>query len=157
MNNFYNSGLYSEPFFRKHKNLNFRLHSSVVEAMLESDYELFLKDYSAGLDCQNEDELQEAIISLFVENINLYATYFEPLIFDKEIALECGLTPFKYSELNLLALSGCGMDFSPRLDAYQVLTDHTIDKASYLFLDISYFEYVVGDAITEQIREILCY
>ena len=120
MNNFYNSGLYSEPFFRKHKNLNFRLHSSVVEAMLESDYELFLKHYSAGLDCQNEDELQEEIISLFVENINLYATYFEPLIFDKEIALECGLTPFKYSELNLLALSGCSMDFSPRLDAYQV-------------------------------------
>ena len=67
MNNFYNSGLYSEPFFRKHKNLNFRLHSSVVEAMLESDYELFLKHYSAVLDCQNEDELQEKIISLFVE------------------------------------------------------------------------------------------
>ena len=48
------------------------------------------------------------------------------LIFDKEIALECGLTPFKYSELNLLALSGYGMDLSPRLDAYQVLTDHTV-------------------------------
>ena len=80
MTNFYNSGLYLEPFFRKHKNLNFHIHFSVVEAMLESDYELFLKHYSADLDCQNEDELQEEIISLFVENINYYATYFEPLI-----------------------------------------------------------------------------
>ena len=67
------------------------------------------------------------------------------------------LAPFKYSELNLLALSGCGMGFSPRLDAYQVLTNHTIDKASYLFLDISYFEHVAGEAITEQVRKIISY
>ena len=49
------------------------------------------------------------------------------------------------------------MDFSPRLDAYQVLTDHTIDRASYLFLDISHFEYVVGEKITEQVRKIISY
>ena len=43
------------------------------------------------------------------------------------------------------------MDFSPRLDTYQALTDHTIDERSYLFLDFDYFEYVVGKTLTERV------
>ena len=89
-------------------------------------------------------DLKEQISNLFLENIDYYPTYFQPLIFNEEIALECSLTTFTHHELNLLALSGCGMDFSPRLDTYQALTDHTIDERSYLFLDFNYFEYVVG-------------
>ena len=98
-------------------------------------------------------QLKEQISNLFLENIDYYPTYFQPLIFNEEIALECSLTPFTHYELNLLALSGCGMDFSPRLDAYQALTDNTIDERSYLFLDFDYFEYVVGKTLTEKVLE----
>ena len=54
-------------------------------------------------------------------------------------------------------ISGCGMDFSPRLDAYQALTNNTIDERSYLFLDFDYFEYVVGKTLTERVLEAISY
>jgi hypothetical protein len=57
----------------------------------------------------------------------------------------------------LLALSGCGMDLSPRLDAYQALTDTTIDKTSYLFTRPDYFEYVLGSTVVEKVKQVISY
>ncbi len=152
MTNYYNSGLYMESFFTKHKHLGLD-YDYLLDEMLGCNYHLFLKHYSDDLDYKNDDDLKEQISNLFLENIDYYPTYFQPLIFNEEIALECSLTPFTHYELNLLALSGCGMDFSPRLDTYQALTDHTIDERSCLFLDFNYFEYVVGKNLTQKVLE----
>lgn len=156
MSNYYNSGLYLEPFFTKHKNLALDC-GDLIEEMLECNYHLFQEYYSDDLEYKNDDDLKEQISDFFLEKIDYYPTYFQPLIFKEEIALECDLTPFKHNGLSLLALSGCGMDFSPRLDAYQALTDRTIDKRSYLFLDFNYFKYVVGKTLTEKVMDAISY
>jgi len=141
-----------ESFFTQYRHLCLDF-DHILEEMLTCSYGLFQKYYSRDLDYKDDDDLKEQISNLFLENINYYPTYFQPLIFNEEIALECSLTPFTHHELNLLALSGCGMDFSPRLDTYQALTDHTIDERSYLFLDFDYFEYVVGKNLTQKVLE----
>ena len=145
-----------ESFFTQYRHLCLDF-DHILEEMLTCSYGLFQKYYSRDLDYKDDDDLKEQICNLFLENIDYYPTYFQPLIFNEEIALECSLTPFTHYELNLLALSGCGMDFSPRLDAYQALTDNTIDERSYLFLDFDYFEYVVGKTLTERVLEAIAY
>lgn len=49
------------------------------------------------------------------------------------------------------------MDLSPKLDTYQALTDHTIDKYSRLFSDLKYFEAVVGKSLTEGVLKAISY
>ena len=45
------------------------------------------------------------------------------------------------------------MDLSPKLDAYQALVSGTIPGDSQLFKQESYFEYVVGEDLTAQVKE----
>ena len=90
----------------------------------------------------------------FWESLSLWLIYFEPIIFNEAIALECGLTPFTHEGKGMLALSGCGMDLSPRLDSYQALVDGTIDKHSRFFSNPNYFESVVGGKdMVQRVRE----
>jgi len=49
------------------------------------------------------------------------------------------------------------MDLSPRLDAYQALTDNSIDAASDLFQDEEHFESVVGKSLTKKVIDTLSY
>ena len=93
MTNYYNSGLYMESFFTKHKHLGLD-YDYLLDEMLGCNYHLFLNHYSDDLDYKNDDDLKEQISNLFLENIDYYPTYFQPLIFNEEIALECNLTPF---------------------------------------------------------------
>lgn len=67
------------------------------------------------------------------------------------------LIPFTSDRLNLLALAGCGMDLSPKLDAYQALTDNTIDKGSRLFTDNGYFKHVVGSSLAKKVKQAVSY
>jgi len=145
-----------QPFFTKHKECDVMSNENIFDE-INYNFELFAEYHKDNFDCKDEDELREQVYNSFCEYIGYYSTYFEPIIFKEQIAFECGLTPFTTDRLNLLALSGCGMDFSPRLDAYQVLTANTIDKASCLFLDIGYFESVMGKSITKQIKKIISY
>ncbi|CAM9491907.1 unnamed protein product [Choristocarpus tenellus] len=63
-------------------------------------------------------------------------------------AFECGLTPFVTRYINTLILSPNGNesndldDLLPKLDAYQALTDNSIDGESLLFTDEEHFESV---------------
>jgi hypothetical protein len=59
--------------------------------------------------------------------------------------------------LCLIAISLCGSDLSPRLDAYQALTNNTIDENSYLFSDFDYFQSVVGKELTEKVLQAISY
>ena len=157
MTNYYNSGLYLEPFFIKHKYLELDYCSIHQELIDSSDFHLYTEYYGGELEFEGEEDLREQAVDLVLEKISYWSTYFEPLIFNKKIALECDLTPFVHQGTKLLALSGCGMDLSPRLDAYQALTDTTIDKTSYLFTRPDYFEYVLGSTVVEKVKQVISY
>ena len=89
--------------------------------------------------------------SAFIEDMAYWTIYFEPRIANYSVAWKCGLMPFKYYDTFMLALGGCRMDLSPRLDAYQALTINSVPENSSLFRDRSYFKYVVGKEITEEV------
>ena len=156
MTNFYNSGLYMQPFFTKHKECHIMSNEDIFD---EIDYnlELFAKYHKGNFKWKYEDELRDQVFDLLVEHLSCYHTYFEPIIFKEEIAFECGLTPFKTDKFNLLALVASGMDFSPRLDSYQALTDNSIDEASYLFKDLEYFKSIVGKGLTQKVLDAISF
>ncbi len=79
-------------------------------------------------------EYDEAKINPYtIEDLLYWQYYFEPKKFNSCRAKACNLIPFKTGELKLLALPGCGMDFSPCLDAYQFLMDESLPSDSRWF------------------------
>lgn len=145
---FYNSGLYMESFYTKHK----IDYTNLDVDEINYNHNL-MSHYWPLEDCENYYNQQERIEFLFYEKISYSTTYFEPLVVDEDIAFQCDLVPFTYKDINLLALGGCGMDLSPKLDAYQFLTDKTIDKHSQFFNQRDYFTHVVGEEITNKISK----
>ncbi len=81
-------------------------------------------------DYEDEDDLRNAAYDLLRDSLPYWTVYFCPRIWDEEVALRVGLVPFYYDGEEYLALGGCGRDLSPKLDAYQALTDGTIDSPS---------------------------
>ena len=164
----FNSGLYEATFFTKHK---IHFSEEFGNGNIYMDFEDFIYPYEIGyhegdsnenLTDQEKETIEitkEYIRHNYHERASWMPTVFEPIIFNKKIALECDLIPFTLETedktLQLLALGGCGMDLSPRLDAYQFLTDNTIDKNSLYFTDQNYFKNVVGESVTNQIKRIL--
>lgn len=96
----------------------------------------------------DEDEIERYCDEQY-ESLAYWTIYFEPRHFDVETAVRCGLTPFSYDEMDLLALGGGGMDLSPKLDAYQALMDGTIPTNSQFFQQVDYFDYVSRVKSTE--------
>ena len=160
MNKFlFNSGLYETPFFTKHK-INFQNEFENIYMDFDNFiYSYEIKYHQGDLNENLTDEEKEEIQHDYYERASWLPTVFEPIIFNEKIALECGLIPFTLETedetLQLLALGGCGMNLSPRLDAYQFLTHNTIDKNSLYFTDQNYFKNVVGESITNQIKRTL--
>ena len=156
MTNYYSSGLYLEPFFTKHRIDLDRMYNCMDD--IGYNFTLLSNYYQDSIeDEQDEDEIRAIVDERFFEALSYWTIYFEPLIFNEKAALECDLIPFVFENINLLALAGCGMDLSPKLDAYQALTDNTIDKGSRLFTESNYFEYVVGSSLAEQVKQAISY
>lgn len=88
-----------------------------------------------------------------IEVLSYWTIYFSPRREDDKIARDCGLFPFEYDEEFYLALGGCGMDLSPKLDAYQALTDSSIPKRSQFIQQPDYAKYVVGEEIFNKVME----
>lgn len=90
------------------------------------------------------------------DGLAYWTVYFKPRVEDVEVALKCGLTPFYFDDEFYLALGGCGMDLSPKLDAYQALTTKMIPSDSKLLRggDESYFGYVVGKDVMKEVLEL---
>ncbi len=155
MTRYFNSGLYEDPFYIKHQ-IDFYEDSDFHENV-EYNSQLLADHYKTdyGFEYSDEDDAWEQVSETFWDALSYWCVYFEPVVFDEEIALECGLTPFTYKGKNMLALSGCGMDLSPRLDAYQALAHNTIDKHSRFFSTANqadeYFEYVVGKEVAKKV------
>ncbi len=98
--------------------------------------------YASEFDDKDEARIQAA--NELFENLAYWTLYFAPEFEEVETALKCGLTPFRFydedaGDVFFLALSGSGMDLSPKLDAYQALTSGTIDPGSKLFRQPDYF------------------
>jgi hypothetical protein len=94
--------------------------------------------------------------SALIEAMAYWCTYFEPRREDYEAAWESGLIPFKYKGTFMLALGGCGMDLSPKLDCYQALVSGSVRSGSQLFRQVDYFDYVSpvkSDVILKKIRK----
>lgn len=159
MTRYFNSGLYEETFYTKH-NIDFYSNNIVYED-IEYNSELLAEHYKSdlGFEYSDEDDRWEQVNKMLWDALSHWSIYFEPLVFNEEIALECGLTPFTYKGINMLALSGCGMDLSPRLDAYQTLAHNTIDRNSRFFSTANecdkYFEYVLGKDVTNKVLQCL--
>jgi hypothetical protein len=149
MTNFYSSGLYTEPFYTKHKHVHDLIcNNDNMSENLKYDHDLYIQYF-----CDNQKELfdQAEVFNMVLEDIACWTIYFEPLVFEEKTALKCSLTPFTFKEVNYLALGGCGMDLTPKLDAYQALTHNSIDKNSLFFSRHDYFCHVVGVTISKEI------
>ncbi|WP_367364111.1 hypothetical protein [Candidatus Tisiphia endosymbiont of Nedyus quadrimaculatus] len=157
MTKYFNSGLYELTFYAKHE---IDYHTDTIIEDIEYNMELLMEYYAPDLEeYKDENDKWDAVEEIFWDNLSYWSTYFKPLIFDEKVALECGLTPFTYKGIDMLALSGCGMNLSPKLDAYQVLVHNTIDRCSTFFSKDNqgdkYFEYVVGKDVTNRVRQAL--
>ena len=160
---FFNSGLYNEPcFYNQHDIGKYELH---FKGYYYYNKDLMKTRYSeVELLNLEEDQINDLIDDDFFKDIQKHHTLFEPTIFNEEIALDCGLIPFIYkgdNKYELLALGESGFDPSIKtnllfkLDAYQVLTDNSIDEHTPFFgtysKDIA--KRVLGDEIYNRVIE----
>ena len=121
-----------------------------LDELEEGDMDCCICDYNILFDC---DYPEEVIDNNTYEALAYWTVYFEPGFEDVEVAQEVGLTPFTYNGTFYLALGGCGMDLSPKLDAYIALTSGSIPSDSGFFNDKNYLEYVVGKGTMKKIEE----
>ena len=100
--------------------------------------------------------------SIGLENYDRDTTILKPKKYNEEVALRCGLMPFKYvggnrgREVKLVMLcvySGYGFFMKPRLDAYQALMNGSISRGSVLEDNEKYFRQVGGGEITEEVKK----
>ena len=95
MTRFYNSGLYLTPFFTKHKEVDLTLFDNeYLHEEIEYNADLFAEYFKGGLVEQCKYNPKRKINNEFLKYIPTWPRYYEPLIFEEEIALECGLIPF---------------------------------------------------------------
>ena len=142
---FFNSGLYNEScFYIQHNIDKFEIDDLFFRDYYYYNNDLMKTRYSeVELSNLEEGQINELIHDDFFKDIQKHHTLFEPLIFNEEIALDCGLIPFRFRyddvKYELLALGDSGFDPSIKtnllfkLDAYQVLTDNSIDEHSPFF------------------------
>ncbi len=147
----FDSGLYAITFYTTQR--IDMTHSSFDNEDVEFNRELLAQHYQDNWDFvyERQDDEWEQVENEFWERLSYHCFYSKPLLYNEKIALECSLTPFKYQDEPLLALSSGGMDLTPRLDSYQALTHGTIDESSKLFSDRGYFEQVMGEEITQRV------
>ena len=87
-------------------------------------------------------------------------TIFKPKEYNEEMALRCGLMPFKYvgnnREIELVMLS-VYPDYvflmKPRLDAYQAIMSGSISRRNVLESNEEYFKQIVGEEITKEVKK----
>jgi hypothetical protein len=82
MTNFYNSGLYTQPFFKKTSNLVFS--QDFLSDTLRDNYDVFLKHYYSEIETEGKSESQICMemMDLVLAKISGELLCFQPLIFN---------------------------------------------------------------------------
>lgn len=175
------SGLYIEPFFKSYDLLPLNLQENqyngnfeieipqfILEAELLDRYSnIFRKSKFEITDWQDRlTEKQEyayyEVKDDLVGGALILNSAWETFNYDEDIAYLCGLLPFKLTGDNidkeLLSLWDYGMNFSYKLEAYQLLVDCSYDERSnFAEKGITYFENYYGSSsnVVQEIRKML--
>ena len=153
------SGAYNTPFYiTKHLSLdNIEIDSIEWNRELHREYSIDEDD----LTDLPEDDIDYKVRDDFYESASIYNYYrqVEEYNYDEEDAYKCRLIPFTIYDYNedkniyLLGLGGCGMDLSPKLEAYFFLQTGKMDPASMYFRQKDYFKSLVSDEIFNAIED----
>ena len=153
------SGLHNAPFFTtKHLSLgNIEIDSIEWNRELHREYSIDEDD----LTDLSEDDIDYKVRDDFYESASIYNYYrqVEEYDYSEEDAYKCRLIPFTIYDYNedkniyLLGLGGCGMDLSPKLEAYYFLQTGKMDPASMYFRQKDYFKSLVSDEIFNAIED----
>ncbi len=163
------SGIYDKPFFTPCSIGSaddviddIKINEEVMQDRL-TDYDL--EDY------EDQEEMEQAAKDDISKAIFMLPTVWEVNVFDFDttLALACNLIPFDLYDYgndeikHCLALGGCDMGLSPRLELYQFLQEGSMDKHSKLYSiinhnytnDINYFEDVTYKGAIDEVKAIL--
>jgi hypothetical protein len=153
------SGLHNTPFYTtKHLSLdNIEIDSIEWNRDLHREYSIDEDDLIE----LSEDDIDYKVRDDFYESASIYNYYrqVEEYDYDEEDAYKCRLIPFTIYDYNedkniyLLGLGGCGMDLSPKLDAYFFLQTGKMDPASMYFRQKDYFKSLVSSEIFNAIED----
>ncbi len=145
-----------------YKNFNFdefkkEIYNAMIDEVIDHLDYYTLEDL---LDNIREDFFYMNVYNKLLESALIWNTVFEPEDFDVDTAIYVGLIPFSIydnnrNRIDVLGIGGAGMDLSPKLDAYQVLLDHSIPENSTFFSDPKYAKYVVGEEVFNEVMKIL--
>ena len=175
------SGLYIEPFFKSYDllplNLNENLYNGsfeieipqfILEAELLDRYsDIFKKSkfkspYWQDRLTEKQEEAYYEVKDDLVGGALILNSAWETFNYDADIAYLCGLLPFRLTGDNidkeLLSLWGYGMNFSYKLEAYQLLVDCSYDERSnFAEKGVAYFEKYYGSSspVVQEIRKML--
>lgn len=152
------SGLYDTPFYITEYMSVLDVDLDIIEFNMDLAKQyipIYRYDYEKVSDEDLEDEVREE----FYNKVFMY-NYYRKVSrnnYSEENAYKCDLTPFKitgdYEDTYCLALGGCGMDLSPRFDAYYFLQTGNMDPSSRYFSDDkNYFKSLVSDEIFNAIE-----
>ena len=121
---------YNVRLYKKYKKE--RVHESIKRIMA----------YKVGLGCYDRDGI-----------------ILKPKKYNEEVALRCGLMPFKYvggnRDIKLVMLCvypGYVFLMKPRLDAYQAIMSGSISRRNILESNEGYFKQIVGKEIAEEVK-----
>jgi len=151
------SGLYDTPFYITEYMSVMQVDLDIIEFNIDLAKQHLLDrgDYENATDKYFEDEvIQEFYNSVFMYN---YYHKVDKNDYNEEDAYKCDLIPFQltgdYEDTYCLTLGGCGMDLSPRLDAYYFLRTGKMDPSSRYFSDDKdYFKSLVSEEIFNAIE-----
>lgn len=149
------SGIHIEPFYTKHYlpayNIAERYPDELELYISEDIIREEMKNYSVK-DYNNDEEcFYESIRNNMEDDCLMYNFAYEPRQFNEDVAHLCNLIPFKLKsydgnlDVELLSFGGAGMDMTYKLEAYQLLADHSYDEHSnFARQGIKYFENYFG-------------
>jgi hypothetical protein len=151
------SGAYNTPFFTTRFRSGDNVEFDKWNRELHRKYSIDEDD----LIDMSEDEIYDYVSEDFYETVGIYNYYRQvsEYNYNEEDAYKCNLIPFRYFDADenrdsyLLALGGCGMDLSPKLDAYFFLQTGKMDPASMYFRQKDYFKSLVSSEIFNAIED----
>ena len=155
------SGEHNTPFFTtkyiSQDKINMEIDNIEWNRELHREYSIDEDDLTE----LSEDEIYDYVTDDFLEAVETYKYYRQvsEYNYNEEDAYKCNLIPFTIydgganEDIYLLALGGCSMDLSPKLDAYFFLQTGRMDPASMYFRDKNYFKSMVSDEIFNAIED----